>query len=460
MNAHIFRQYDIRGIAETDLTDAVVEGLGRAFATRARRIIGTDNPVIGVGNDMRLSSTRLLKALSRGLAASGASVKQLGLVPTPVVYFAKYELELDGVIQITGSHNPGEYNGFKMMMAGDTLHGDSIQELRVLIEEEDYLDGDGKIARHEGILDTYLEWVRDDIELGDRTLKVVVDCGNGVGGVCAEDLVADVLGQDFVGMFLEPDGSFPNHHPDPTVPENLDMMCAKVKELGADVGIAYDGDADRIGICDEKGNVIFGDTLMILLSRALLEEIPGATIIGEVKCSQNLFDDIEAHGGTAIMARVGHSLIKAKIKETGAELAGEMSGHVFYNDRYFGFDDALYTTARLVEILTATDKSVSELLADVPKTFVTPEIRQDCSEELKFDVPGIVAKHYADQGLEVNTIDGVRVNFGDGWALCRASNTQPVVVLRVEAKTLERRDELLAGLRKAVAAAEAELRGA
>lgn len=457
MNTHIFRQYDIRGIAETDLTDAVVEGLGRAFATRARRIVETDHPIVGIGNDMRLSSDRLRTALSRGLAASGAKVKQLGMVPTPVVYFAKYDLELDGVIQITGSHNPGDYNGFKMMMAGETLHGDAIQELRGMIEDEDYLDGEGSISQHEGILEAYLEWVGNDIEVGDKRLKVVVDCGNGVGGVCAEELVGDVLDQEVIGMFTEPDGNFPNHHPDPTVPENLEMMCDKVREVGADVGIAYDGDADRIGICDENGKVIFGDTLMILLSRALLEEIPGATIIGEVKCSQNLFDDIEAHGGTAIMARVGHSLIKAKIKETGAELAGEMSGHIFYNDRFFGFDDALYTTARLIEILTSTDESVSELLADVPTTFATPEIRQDCPEDVKFDVPGIVAKHYADQGFEVNTIDGVRVNFGDGWGLCRASNTQPVVVLRVEAKTAERRDELLAGLRAAVEAAEEQL---
>ncbi len=457
MNTHIFRQYDIRGIADTDLTDEVVEGLGRAFATRARRTLGIENPVVAVGNDMRLSSKRLLAALSRGLSASGAQVKQLGLVPTPVVYFAKYHLELDGVIQITGSHNPGEYNGFKMMMGAETLHGDSIQELRALIESQDFESGEGSVNVEPGILASYLEWISNDISMGARKLKVVVDCGNGVGGVAAEDLVDGVLGQDYTGMFTVPDGNFPNHHPDPTVPENLEQMCAKVRELGADVGVAYDGDADRIGICDEHGNVIFGDTLLILLSRALLETNPGATIIGEVKCSQNLFDDVEAHGGTAIMARVGHSLIKAKIKETGAELAGEMSGHIFYNDRFFGFDDALYTTARLLEILSNTSKSVSELLADVPKTFVTPEIRRDCPEEMKFDVPGLVAAHFAERGFETNTIDGVRVNFGDGWGLCRASNTQPVLVLRVEAQSAERRDELLAQLEAAVTEAEAQL---
>jgi phosphomannomutase/phosphoglucomutase len=459
MNTHIFRQYDIRGIAETDLTDELVEGLGRAYATRARRTLGVDAPVIGVGNDMRLSSKRLLDALGRGLAAAGAQVRQLGLVPTPVVYFAKYELGLDGVIQITGSHNPGEYNGFKMMMGSDTLHGESIQELRALIEAEDYESGDGSVKPEPGILKKYLDWIRDDITLGDRRLSVVLDCGNGVGGVVAEDLVEGVLGQEAHGMFTTPDGNFPNHHPDPTVPKNLEMMCAKVRELGADLGVAYDGDADRIGICDEHGKVIFGDMLLVLLSRALLEEIPGATIIGEVKCSQTLFDDVAKHGGKPIMARVGHSLIKAKIKETNAELAGEMSGHIFYNDRFFGFDDALYTTARLIEILTATDSTVSELLADLPETFATPEIRRDCPEELKFDVPGIVAEHYAEQGFEVNTIDGVRVNFGDGWGLCRASNTQPVVVLRVEATSAERRDELLAGLEAAVQKAEAKLQG-
>ncbi len=460
MNTNIFRQYDIRGIADDDLTDEVVGNLGRAFATLATRRLGKP-PTVGVGYDMRNSSPRLFEELSAGLRSCGANVVELGLVPTPVVYFAKFNHDIDAVVQITGSHNPGDYNGFKMMVGKDTLHGETIQELRRLIESQDFVratGGLGTLGAAEGLLEEYMRWVADHIELGDKKLKVAVDCGNGVTGVCAEEFVRDYLGQDVVAMFTEPDGNFPNHHPDPTVPENLTHLVDKVRAEGCDVGVAYDGDGDRIGICDENGKVIFGDTLLILLSRAVLEEIPGATIIGEVKCSQTLFDDVEANGGTAVMARVGHSLIKAKIKETGAQLAGEMSGHIFYNDRYFGYDDALYTTARLLEILSNTDKTVSELLADVPETFATPEIRRECSDDVKFEVPGIVASHFAED-YETNTIDGVRVNFGDGWGLCRASNTQPALVLRVEAKSAERRDELLALLEAAVASAEAAIAG-
>ena len=458
MNTNIFRQYDIRGIADDDLTDEVVTNLGRAFATKARADLGSERPVVGVGRDMRVSSLRLLAALTRGLRECGADVVELGMVPTPLVYFAKYTTEIDAIIQITGSHNPGDYNGFKMMIGHDTLHGDSIAQLRDLILAKDFAAAatPGDESSIDDLIPRYLSWVGDHIEMGGRKLNVAVDCGNGVAGVCAVELVRDVLGCDAIGMFTEPDGTFPNHHPDPTVPENLEHLVAAVKEHGCDVGVAYDGDGDRIGVVDENGTIIFGDTLLILLSRAVLQERPGATIIGEVKCSQTLFDDVEAHGGNPIMAMVGHSLIKAKIKETNAELAGEMSGHIFYNDRYFGYDDALYTTARLLEILSQTDKSVSELLADVPKTFTTPEIRRDCSDDLKFDIPGRVAAVFATD-YEVNTIDGVRVNFADGWGLCRASNTQPALVLRVEAASEARRDELLAMLEAAVEKAEADL---
>lgn len=457
MNANIFRQYDIRGIADTDLTDELIEKLGRAFATKASRDLGKDRPRIGVGYDMRTSSTRLFKALTDGLRASGADVVELGMVPTPVVYFAKYTMNIDAVVQITGSHNPGDYNGFKMMIGKSTLSGDSIQDLRQLIETADFIEREaGELEKVDDLLENYLGWIGDHIEPGDRKLRVALDCGNGMAGVCAVQLVRDVLGFDAVGMFTEPDGTFPNHHPDPTVPENLTAMVETVRSAECDVGIAYDGDADRIGICDENGKILFGDTLLILLSRFLLKEIPGATVIGEVKCSQRLFDDIEANGGTAIMSAVGHSLIKKKLRETGAELAGEMSGHVFYNDRYFGYDDALYATARLLEILSRTDKTVSELLADLPETFATPEIRRECCDELKFDIPGYVADKFV-RKYEVNLLDGVRVNFGDGWGLCRASNTQPALVLRVEAQSASRRDELLSMLESAVEEAEAAL---
>ncbi len=459
MNTNIFRQYDIRGIADEDLTDEVVGHLGRAFATMASRRLAIDGLKIGVGKDMRTSSDRLFTALTDGMRACGADVVELGMVPTPLVYFAKYTEKLDAIVMITGSHNPGDYNGFKMMVGSDTLHGSDIQELRGLIEVRDFVAASsrGAISSQPDLIDRYLSYIGENINVGPRRLKVAVDCGNGVAGVCAIELVQGVLGCDAIGMFLEPDGTFPNHHPDPTVPENLTHLVAKVRAEGCDVGVAYDGDGDRIGIVDENGKIIFGDTLLILLSRAVLAERPGATIIGEVKCSQMLFDDVEAHGGTAIMSMVGHSLIKAKIKETGAELAGEMSGHVFYNDRYFGYDDALYTTARLIEILSNTDQTVSELLSDLPTTFVTPEIRRDCVDELKFDVPGLVAATFEGE-FAVNTIDGVRVNFGDGWGLCRASNTQPALVLRVEAQTAARRDELLALLTSAVEDAERSLR--
>ena len=457
MNTNIFRQYDIRGIAEDDLTDEVITDLGRAFATKTIRTLGKQKVRVGVGRDMRTSSPRLFTALTDGIRSTGADVVDLGMVPTPVVYFAKYTRDIDAIVQITGSHNPGEYNGFKMMVGKDTLHGETIQELRRLIESHDYEVGNvGGIESAPDLLQNYLGWIRENIKVG-RKLKVAVDCGNGVTGVCAEELVSDVLGCDTIAMFTEPDGNFPNHHPDPTVPENLEALVEVVRAEGCDVGVAYDGDGDRIGVVNERGDIIFGDTLLILLSRAVLKERPGATIIGEVKCSQTLFDDVEKHGGKAIMSMVGHSLIKAKIKETNAELAGEMSGHVFYNDRYFGYDDALYTTARLIEILSNTDKTVSELLDDVPKTFATPEIRRDCPDELKFDIPGLVAKHFADR-FETNTIDGVRVNFGDGWGLCRASNTQPALVLRVEAQSAERRDQLMNELEAAVEAAETKLR--
>lgn len=457
MNANIFRQYDIRGVAEDDLTDEVVEALGRAFGTKAIREGDGADLRVGVGRDMRTSSPRLFGAFTRGIRSTGCDVVDLGMVPTPLVYFAKYTRDIDAVVMITGSHNPGDYNGFKMMIGTHTLHGESIQQLRSLIEREDFEEApNGSLDVVDDLVDAYMQYIADNIDRGERDLQIAVDCGNGVTGVCAVELVRDVLGCKTHGMFTEPDGTFPNHHPDPTVPENLTALVEKVKAQGCDAGVAYDGDGDRIGVVAEDGTILFGDTLMILLSRAVLEANPGATIIGEVKCSQTLFDDVEAHGGEAIMSAVGHSLMKARIQQTGAELSGEMSGHIFYNDRYFGFDDALYTTARLIEILSHTDQTISELLADVPRTFATPEIRRECPDELKFDIPGRVADVFAD--YETNTIDGVRVNFGDGWGLCRASNTQPVLVLRVEANTPQRRDELLAMMTSAAEDAERALR--
>jgi phosphomannomutase/phosphoglucomutase len=454
MNTQIFRQYDIRGIADRDLDNELVFGLGLAFAHFAKKKLGKSELSVVVGRDARVSSDRIFCALADGLVKGGATVVDIGMVPTPLVYFARVQGSHDACIQITGSHNAGEYNGFKMMVGADTLHGAAIQELRGIIADKSAAEAaqPGEIIADENVISDYLNYVGDNIKMGSKPLKVVVDCGNGIAGVAAPQLVQDVLGAQMIPLFVEPDGNFPNHHPDPTVLENLQDVMAAVREHQADLGIAYDGDGDRIGVVDHKGEVIWGDKLMILLSRDVLKSNPGATIIGEVKCSQTLFDDIQKHGGNAVMSKVGHSLIKAKIKETGAKLAGEMSGHIFFNDRYFGFDDALYATARLLEILSNTDQDLGQLLGDVPETFATPELRLDCPDDVKFDVPGKVAEQFSKE-WEVNTLDGVRINFGDGWGLVRASNTGPVLVMRVEAGTPERRDELLGWLENAVKSA-------
>jgi phosphomannomutase / phosphoglucomutase len=454
MNTDIFRAYDIRGIADTDLTDPVVENIGQAFATMAIKQ-GYENPRIGIGRDARRSSDRIYEALSRGLRRAGAHVVNLNVVPTPLVYFAHFQEGYDGSIQITGSHNPGEYNGFKMMLGKDTLHGETIQELRRLIENRDLATHEGEdlgTSAHAELRKEYIEWVRDNITMGDRKLHIAVDSGNGVAGVVAPELLRDAIGAKVSELYSQPDGTFPNHHPDPTVEANLQDLIAVVRENECDFGVAYDGDGDRIGVVDEKGDVIWGDQLLIVFARQVLANHPGATIIGEVKCSQTLFDDIEKHGGNPIMARVGHSLIKAKIKETDAHLAGEMSGHIFFNDRFFGFDDALYATCRLAEIVSRTHQPFSALLADVPDTFATPEVRRACDEKLKFEIPGRVADYFADD-YEVNTIDGVRVQFKHGWGLVRASNTQPVLVMRAEGDSPESRDRYMKMLEQAVEAA-------
>ena len=452
----IFRKYDIRGIAAEELTDEAVTAIGQAYATMLVRHGGLAGKV-GIGRDARASSDRLFEALATGLGRAGVEVVSLGMVPTPLVYFANATREdLGGVIQITGSHNPAEYNGFKMMLGADTLHGEHIQELRELIESGDLVVADAPAASPEvwdGLIDAYRAWVAENIKPGARKLKVVLDSGNGVAGVVAPQLVREVFGGEVVELFSDPDASFPNHHPDPTVEANLQHLIAAVRQHNADLGVAYDGDGDRIGVVDERGEVIWGDRLLILLSRAVLADYPGATIIGEVKCSQTLFDDIEARGGVPVMSAVGHSIIKARIKQEGAHLAGEMSGHIFFNDRFFGFDDAVYTTCRLLEIISQAEGTLSGLMADVPTTFTTPELRADCPEETKFLIPGRVAEAFAAEGLEVNTIDGARVRFAEGWGLVRASNTQPVLVLRVEATSPEARDAYLARLHAAIDAA-------
>jgi phosphomannomutase/phosphoglucomutase len=432
----IFREYDIRGLVDQDLTEDAVRLVGRALGSEVREKGGRR---VVVGRDCRESGPRFSLAMIDGLVSTGVDVTDLGVVPTPLTYFAAATLPVDGLVMITGSHNPPEYNGLKVGVGKSTLHGDGIQALWRRIAADGFSRGSGKVDTHD-IVTPYLAYVRKNLKLGPRKLKAVVDAGNGTGGVIAVPLFRS-MGIDVVPLFVEMDGRFPNHHPDPTVEKNLEFLKAKVLSTGADLGIAYDGDADRVGAVDEKGKVLWGDQLMILFSRAVLAENPGAAIVGEVKCSKTLYDDIAARGGRGIMWKAGHSLIKAKMKEEGALLAGEMSGHIFFAHRWFGFDDGIYSSGRLLELVSHTDRPVSTLLADVPRTFSTPEIRYDCPEEMKFELVRRAQEWFAARHDAV-TVDGVRVLFPDGWGLVRASNTQPLLVLRFEAQTPERLAEI------------------
>jgi len=438
VNPLIFRAYDIRGIADTDLNDDTVGRIARALGSMAREAGAT---TFAVARDARLSGPRVRDAMVAGLVACGLEVIDLGAVPTPLLYFAVHYLELGGGVMITGSHNPPDYNGFKMMIGAGTLHGDAIQTLKQRATAQDFVTGEGSERAHD-IVPAYLDRVVGDIQPGPRRLKVVIDGGNGIAGPTAMALY-ERLGFDVVGQYIEPDGTFPNHHPDPTILETVEILAASVREHDADLAIGFDGDGDRIGVVDHDGTVQWGDRLMILLSRALLAEEPGATIVGEVKCSKTLYDDIEARGGTGIMWKTGHSLIKAKMKSTGALLAGEMSGHIFYKHRWYGFDDALYAGARLLEVLSTGEGSIGERLADVPTMYATEEIRAACPDDRKFDVVDRVVARLRDVGTVID-IDGARVTFDDGWGLVRASNTSPKLVLRAEATTPERRDEIRA----------------
>ncbi len=431
MNENIFREYDIRGIVGADLSDETVTIIGKAIGTFFNR---NGAKRIALGYDARESGTRFRDLLVAGFNEMGCDAVLIGRVPTPVLYHTVFTKDVDGGVMITGSHNPPEYNGFKICLGKQTLYGSQIQEIKAIALSGEFSSGGGTSEQLD-VLAGYEADILSKINLGNRRLKAVVDGGNGMGGVTGVP-VYEKLGVELVKLFTEPDSNFPNHHPDPTVTENLQDTIKAVRESNADLGIAFDGDGDRIGIVDETGRIIWGDELMILLSREILKEKPNSTIIAEVKCSQNLFDDIEKHGGTAIMWKAGHSIIKAKMKETGAALAGEMSGHIFFADRFYGFDDATYAGARVLEILSKTDKTLSELLSDVPKTFSTPELRTDCADERKFEIVEKIAAEF-EQTNEVVTIDGARIIFEHGWGLVRASNTQAILVLRFEADTEE-----------------------
>lgn len=431
MDTHIFREYDIRGIVGPQLDDAAVAVLGRAIGTFFRQ---NSARRIAIGYDARESSPRFCRLLTEGFNLSGLDVTLIGRVPTPVLYHTVFTKDVEGGVMITGSHNPPDHNGFKICLGTSTLYGSQIQEIKQIALSGKFADGEGT-AENLDVLESYCSDIISRVSFGKRALKAVVDGGNGMGGVTAVP-VYERLGVELIKLFVEPDSTFPNHHPDPTVTENLQDTIRAVRESGADLGIAFDGDGDRIGVVDENGRIIWGDELMVPLSRSILAENQGATIIAEVKCSQNLFDDIERHGGRPIMWKAGHSLIKAKMKETGAALAGEMSGHIFFADRFYGFDDATYAGARLLEILSKTDKKLSELLADLPETFSTPELRFDCSDDTKFDIVSRIAEHFSATN-EVITIDGARILFDHGWGLVRASNTQAVLVLRFEADSAD-----------------------
>jgi phosphomannomutase/phosphoglucomutase len=448
LKSTIFREYDIRGVADIEFLDGDIAVLGRAFGTFLQRQAGKK---ICLARDTRLSSPRLRDALMKGLLASGCQVTDLGVVPTPVLYYSVFHLKADGGVMITGSHNPPEFNGFKVVSGSSTIHGEQIQDLRRMIETGDLASGAGSQTTAD-VVPPYVDEVASQFHF-PRKVRVAVDAGNGTGGPVMHRIL-ERLNVEATEMFFEMDGNFPNHHPDPTVLKNLEPLIAKVKETHADLGIAFDGDTDRIGAVDDLGTVLYGDQLMILYAREILTRKPGATFIGEVKCSQLLYDDIAAHGGNPIMWKTGHSLIKAKMKESHAELAGEMSGHMFFADRYYGFDDALYAACRLMEIVANSGKPLSTHLADLPRTVTTPEIRFDCPDELKFAVvkqatAELRARH------NISDVDGVRVLFDHGWGLVRASNTQPVLVMRFEATTEELlkqyREEVEEVVRRAVA---------
>jgi len=449
MNENIFREYDIRGVAGRDLTGKFAVSLGKAFVTYLGRV-NPEAKSITIGRDARISSGELADGMIEGVVSSGINVIDVGLCPTPLQYFSLFHLDVDGGIMVTGSHNPPQYNGFKLSVGKETIFGDSIQGLKDILLKQEWSECQhrGSIKEYD-IISAYKEFIVSRFSyLSDkkyRRLKIVVDAGNGTAGLVVPDLL-DAAGCEVMPLYCEPDGRFPNHHPDPTVVEYIEDLIKTTKTWGADLGVGYDGDADRIGVVDATGNIIWGDQIMIVLSREILKRVPGAVIVGDVKCSQVMFDDIERHGGRPIMWRTGHSLVKDKMKKEGAVLAGEFSGHIFISDGYFGYDDAIYTTMRVIEIMKTRGLGMNELLSDIPVMHYTPEIRIECPEDKKKSVVQRVVKRFQEQMASGNgqipvkglhDIDGVRVVFERGWGLVRASNTQPVVVMRVEAEDEE-----------------------
>jgi phosphomannomutase / phosphoglucomutase len=446
VNPAIFREYDIRGVVDRDLTEPFARLLGQACGTMLRR---AGHRRAAIGYDVRPSSPGYSRAMAEGMASTGVDVIDVGLVPTPGLYWALWNLGVDGGVMITGSHNPPEFNGFKVAVGHATIYGQAIQDLRRLIEADDFERGQGTLTQTD-IIPDYMADVAGRIGRIARPVRVIADCGNGCASLTAHLL--DDIGAQVTHLYCQPDGTFPNHHPDPTLPASLADLIAKVKATGAELGLAFDGDADRLGVVDAQGRIIWGDHLLIIYSREILAKQPGAPIIFEVKCSQALVEEIQKAGGRPIMYRTGHSLIKEKMKESGAPLAGEMSGHLFFADEYYGYDDAVYGAARLLRYLAAQNRTIEQMLSDVPHFYSTPEIRVDCPDDEKFQAVERMTAYFK-QKHEVIDVDGARVLFGDGWGLVRASNTQPVLVLRFEAKTPER----LEGIQREMLAKLAEV---
>ena len=435
MNPEIFREYDIRGIVGKDITAPEVRLLGQGIGTF---MVQNGCRKLTVGRDCRISSDDFAAELIKGLVSTGCQVTDIGICPSPVLYFSIQRLKQDGGVMVTASHNPKEYNGFKICLGSDSVHGKDLQVIRDIVEAGRFAQGEGACSTAH-VIPEYQQFVEENIILS-RPLKVGVDAGNGTAGVVAVPILKN-LNCEVHDLYCEMDGTFPHHEADPTVLKNMKDLIELVRENELDVGIGYDGDGDRIGVVDEKGEIVYGDKLMILFAREILSRRPGAVFIAEVKCSKVMYDDIEKHGGRAVMWKTGHSLIKAKMKEERAALAGEMSGHMFFEDRYLGFDDAVYASCRLLEILASTGRRISDLLSDLPQTFTTPEIRVDCPDDRKFGLVEKVTRYFKER-YDVIDIDGVRILFDDGWGLVRASNTQPALVLRFEALSEARLAEI------------------
>jgi len=440
----IFREYDIRGVADTELTDEIIDAIGTAYG---QMVIDSGGKTISIGRDVRVSSERILKSFSGAIIRLGINILDIGIVPTPLLYFSLFNLPVDGGVMITASHNPPQDNGLKLAIGQETIHGSRIMEIRERMERQSPPPSVKQkgVSRPVPVRSSYIHEIRDRISrlmpFMGRPIHAVIDCGNGTGGLVARDLY-NALGVKTALLFERPDGSFPNHHPDPSVPENLETLIAEVIRQKADIGIAFDGDSDRIGVVTGKGEVLFGDQLMVLFSEQVLKRNPGAMIISEVKASKVLYDEIARMGGKPLMWKAGHSVIKAKMKEEGAPLAGEMSGHIFFKDGYFGFDDALYAGVRILQFMVEQQKTLSDLLDKIPKTANTPELRMDCPDSLKFKLVDTLKSLLVNSGASIVDIDGVRVEYPDGWGLVRASNTQPALVLRFEGPTVQRRDEI------------------